>query len=145
MFSLFYNLAKIINYINFFAVIVLMGISIASIFKPEKFKVPNFEDVYDYVKKCFIVSLIFMLAAWLVVSSQDETSILKMYSTISGGFRDMGMLWFINAIIYMIVPLIIALAGYGNQALRQPFNRFRNRSFIMGAICEIISFLLAVS
>lgn len=57
----------------------------------------------------------------------------------------MGMLWFINAIIYMIVPLVIALAGYGKLELRKPFNTFRNHSFVMGAICEVISFLLAVS
>lgn len=143
MFSLFYNLAKIINYINFAAVLVLMIISVVSLFKPS-IKVPHFDDIYDYVKKCFIVSLIFMLAAWLVVSSQDQASIFKMYSTISGGFRDMGMTWFINGIIYMVAPLVIALAGYGNPEFRKPFNMFRNRCFIMGAICAVISFLLAI-
>ena len=143
MFSLFYNLARIINYINFLAVLVLLVIAIVSIFKPE-IKLPNFDDIADYVKKCFIVTLIFMLAAWLVVSAQDQTSIFKMYSTIAGGFRDMGMTWFVSGIIYMIAPLAIALAGYGKPELRRPFNMFRNRSFLMGAICALLSFLLAI-
>lgn len=142
MFSTFYNLAKIINFIDFFAVLALMVITIISLFK--EINVPNFDDVFDYVKRCFIVSLIFMLAAWLVVSAQDTTSIFKMYDTISGGFGDMGMLWFIDAIIYMVTPLVIALLGYGKEELRKPFNKFRNHAFIMGGICAVLSFLLAI-
>ncbi|HAD24036.1 MULTISPECIES: hypothetical protein [Kandleria] len=142
MFSLFYNLAKIINFINASAVIALLVMIIVSLFKPVK--LPNYDDIYDYVKRCFMVSLIFMFASWLVVSAQDETSIFKMYSTIAGGFRDMGMFWFVVAITYMITPFVISIAGNGREELRKPFNLFRNHAFIMGAICALISFLLKI-
>lgn len=142
MYSLFYNLSWFINLISVTAAVLLMVMTLMSLFRATT--MPSFEVIVSYIKRSFHTSLIFLLASWLVVSANDNSQIYQMYDNIAKRANGMSMGWFVVAVAYIVFSFILGLMGKKDDELFDDINKMRNSAFIMGALLCIVSFLLSI-
>lgn len=143
MYSLFYNLSWFINLISVIAAILLMGMTILSLFRATT--MPSFDTIVVYVKRSFHTSLVFLLASWLVVSANENSQIYQMYDNIASRANRMSLGWFVVAIAYIVFSFVLGLMGKKDDDLFDSINKMRNSAFLMGAIFCVVSFLLSIN
>lgn len=141
--------------LNFFILIINVSafIAIISYFVfcfgiIKKSKTMTNTDTYDtcdnQLKTCRVLSVMFVVLYWFIVSGKTTVECLKGYAKLSANCSLIGCLWIISAIVNIIVSLYIGINKRGKDEMAIMVG-MRKSCFTMSAVFLILSFLLKVN
>lgn len=102
-----------------------------------------FNACNNQIKACRVLSVIFAVLYWFLVSGLPTVECLECYRSMADACCRLGYIWIGFGFVNIVISIIFGILKKGKDAL-DIMGKLRGSSFVMGAIFLLMVFILKV-